>query len=114
VFDEDLVSLVETEVIYKSVPEHFKLVELVCSPGPWQAFGQRQNGGRRHLVGPYSVLGDGPVGRHLQGNHPPGGSKCTLLSLCESITAAPMPRVRWRCAWKRTATWSPARGWTRM
>ena len=33
VFDEDLLSLVETEVIYKSVPEHFRLVELVVLTG---------------------------------------------------------------------------------
>ena len=33
VFDEDLISLVETEVIYKSVPEHFRLVELVVLTG---------------------------------------------------------------------------------
>jgi len=62
VFDEDLISLVETEVIYKSVPEHYKLVELVVLAGPWPpALGQRQNGGRRPTCGPYSVLGDGPI-----------------------------------------------------
>ena len=33
VFDEDLVSLVETEVIYKSVPEHFRLLDLVVLTG---------------------------------------------------------------------------------
>ncbi len=56
VFDEDLVSLVETEVIYKSVPEHFKLVELVVLAGTMaRPYGQRQNGGRR------------PTGRALLG-----------------------------------------------
>ena len=33
VFDEDLVSLVETESIYKSVPEYFRLIELVVLTG---------------------------------------------------------------------------------
>jgi hypothetical protein len=53
VFDEDLVSLVETEVIYKSVPEHFKLVGLVVLAGTMaqpSANVKMEVGG--HLVGP--------------------------------------------------------------
>jgi 2-isopropylmalate synthase len=68
VFDEDLVSLVETEVIYKSVPEHFRLVELVVLTGTTakpSANVKMEIGG--HLIGPYSVFGDGTGGTDAQG-----------------------------------------------
>ena len=48
VFDEDLVILVETEVIYKSVPEYFRLLDLVVLTGTMvQAQRHGQDGGGR-------------------------------------------------------------------
>ncbi|OGR27434.1 MAG: 2-isopropylmalate synthase [Desulfobacca sp. RBG_16_60_12] len=85
VFDEDLVSLVETEVIYKSVPEHFKLVELVVLAGTMakpSANVKMEVGG--HLVGPYSVLGDGPIDATYKAITHLAGSKCTLLKFAVS------------------------------
>ncbi len=61
VFDEDLVSLVETEVIYKSVPEHFKLLDLVVLTGTMV----KPNATVKMKVGDevqsYSAFGDGPI-----------------------------------------------------
>ncbi|MGO8669654.1 MAG: 2-isopropylmalate synthase [Desulfobaccales bacterium] len=85
VFDEDLVSLVETEVIYKSVPEHFKLVELVVLAGTMakpSANVKMQVGD--HLAGPYSVLGDGPIDATYKAITHLAGSKCTLLKFAVS------------------------------
>jgi len=85
VFDEDLISLVETEVIYKSVPEHFKLAELVVLAGTMarpSANVKMEVGG--HLVGPYSVLGDGPIDATYKAITHLAGSKCTLLKFAVS------------------------------
>jgi 2-isopropylmalate synthase len=85
VFDEDLVSLVETEVIYKSVPEHFRLVELVVLTGTTarpSANVKMEIGG--HLVGPYSVFGDGPIDATYKAITHLAGSKCTLLKFAVS------------------------------
>ncbi len=88
VFDEDLVSLVETEVIYKSVPEHFKLMELVVLAGTMarpSANVKMEAGGQ--LVGPYSVFGDGPIDATYKAITHLAGSKCTLLKfVVSSIT----------------------------
>jgi 2-isopropylmalate synthase len=85
VFDEDLVSLVETEVIYKSVPEHFKLVELVVLAGTMArpSANVKMHVGD-HLVGPYSVLGDGPIDATYKAITHLAGSKCTLLKFAVS------------------------------
>jgi 2-isopropylmalate synthase len=85
VFDEDLISLVETEVIYKSVPEHFKLAELVVLAGTMarpSANVKMEVGG--HLVGPYSVLGDGPIDATYKAITHLAGSKCLLLKFAVS------------------------------
>ena len=85
VFDEDLISLVETEVIYKSVPEHFKLVELVVLAGTMarpSANVKMEVGGQ--LAGPYSVLGDGPIDATYKAITHLAGSKCTLLKFAVS------------------------------
>jgi len=85
VFDEDLVSLVETEVIYKSVPEHFRLVELVVLTGTTakpSANVKMEIGG--HLIGPYSVFGDGPIDATYKAITHLAGSKCTLLKFAVS------------------------------
>ncbi len=61
VFDEDLVSLVETEVIYKSVPEHFKLEEIVVLTGTMV----KPNATVKMRIGneekSFSAFGDGPI-----------------------------------------------------
>jgi 2-isopropylmalate synthase len=85
VFDEDLVSLVENEVIYKSVPEHFKLMELVVLTGTMarpSANVKMEIGG--HLVGPYSVFGDGPIDATYKAITHLAGSKSTLLKFAVS------------------------------
>jgi 2-isopropylmalate synthase len=85
VFDEDLISLVETEVIYKSVPEHFKLVELVVLAGTMarpSANVKMEVGGQ--LAGPYSVLGDGPIDATYKAITHLAGSKCKLLKFAVS------------------------------
>jgi 2-isopropylmalate synthase len=88
VFDEDLVSLVETEVIYKSVPEHFRLVELVVLTGTTakpSANVKMEVGGQ--LLGPYSVFGDGPIDATYKAITHLAGSKCRLLKfVVSSIT----------------------------
>jgi 2-isopropylmalate synthase len=85
VFDEDLVSLVESEVIYKSVPEHFRLVELVVLTGTTakpSANVKMEIGG--HLVGPYSVFGDGPIDATYKAITHLAGSKCKLMKFAVS------------------------------
>ncbi len=84
VFDEDLVSLVETEVIYKSVPEHFKLVDLVVLTGTMvkpsatvkmEVGGELKNG---------SAFGDGPIDAAYKAITNLAGSKCNLLKFAVS------------------------------
>jgi 2-isopropylmalate synthase len=85
VYDEDLVSLVESEVIYKSVPEHFRLLELVVLTGTTakpSANVKMEIGG--HLVGPYSVFGDGPIDATYKAITHLAGSKCKLLKFAVS------------------------------
>jgi 2-isopropylmalate synthase len=85
VYDEDLVSLVETEVIYKSVPEHFRLVELVVLTGTMakpSANVKMEIGGR--LAGPYSVFGDGPIDATYKAITHLANSKCKLLKFAVS------------------------------
>jgi 2-isopropylmalate synthase len=88
IYDEDLVSLVETEVIYKSVPEYYKLIELVVLTGTTakpSANVKLEVGG--DLAGPYSVFGDGPIDATYKALTHLAGSKCRLLKfVVSSIT----------------------------
>ncbi len=77
VFDEDLVSLVETEVIYKSVPEHFRLLDLVVLSGTTvkpNATVKMQIGGE---VKTLSAFGDGPMDAAYRAITELAKSKCT-------------------------------------
>ncbi len=79
VFDEDLVSLVETEVIYKSVPEYFKLLDLVVLSGTMvkpNATVKMEVGGALHS---YSAFGDGPIDAAYKAITHVAQSKCRLL-----------------------------------
>lgn len=85
VFDEDLTSLVETEVIYKSVPEHFKLLELVVLSGNTvkpSANVKMEIGGQ--VQGPYSTFGDGPIDATYRAITHLADSKCKLLKFSVS------------------------------
>jgi 2-isopropylmalate synthase len=85
VFDEDLTSLVETEVIYKSVPEHFKLVDLVVLTGTMvkpNATVKMEVGGVLHS---YSAFGDGPIDAAYKAITHVAQSKCSLLKF--AVTA---------------------------
>jgi 2-isopropylmalate synthase len=84
VFDEDLVSLVETEVIYKSVPEHFRLVDLVVVTGTMvkpNATVKMEVGGEVKSV---SVFGDGPIDAAFRAITNLAQSKCKLLKFAVS------------------------------
>ena len=79
VFDEDLVSLVETEVIYRSVPEHFKLLDLVVLSGTTvkpNATVKMEVGGTLHS---HSAFGDGPIDAAYKAITHVAQSKCKLL-----------------------------------
>jgi 2-isopropylmalate synthase len=84
VFDEDLVSLVETEVIYKSVPEHFKLLDLVVLTGTMvkpNATVKMEVGGE---VKSFTILGDGPIDAVYKAITHLAQSKCKLLKFAVS------------------------------
>jgi 2-isopropylmalate synthase len=84
VFDEDLVSLVETEVIYKSVPEHFKLLDLVVLSGTVvqpNATVKMEVGGTLHR---HSAFGDGPIDAAYRAITHVAQSKCRLLKFAVS------------------------------
>jgi 2-isopropylmalate synthase len=84
VFDEDLASLVETEVIYKSVPEYFRLLELVVLTGTLArptATVKMEVGGVIHR---YSAFGDGPIDATYKAITHLAGSKCNLLKFSVS------------------------------
>ncbi|MBI4642636.1 MAG: 2-isopropylmalate synthase, partial [Deltaproteobacteria bacterium] len=84
VFDEDLVSLVETEVIYKSVPEHFKLLDLVVLTGTMvkpNATVKMEVGGDVKSI---SIFGDGPIDATYKAITHLAQSKCKLLKFAVS------------------------------
>jgi len=84
VFDEDLVSLVETEVIYKSVPEHFKLLDLVVLTGTMvkpNATVKMEVGGEVKTI---STFGDGPIDATYKAITHLAQSKCKLLKFAVS------------------------------
>ncbi len=84
VFDDDLVSIVETEVLYKSVPEYFRLLDLVVLTGTTV----RPNANVRMEVGgevkSYSGFGDGPVDATYKAITQLAQSKCKLLKFAVS------------------------------
>jgi 2-isopropylmalate synthase len=84
VFDEDLVSLIETEVIYKSVPEHFRLEELVVLTGTMV----KPNATVKLKVGDdlktTSSFGDGPIDAAYKAITTLAQSKCKLLKFSVS------------------------------
>jgi len=84
VFDEDLVSLVETEVIYKSVPEHFKLLDLVVLTGTMvkpNATVKMEVAGEVKSI---SNFGDGPIDAAYKAITHLAQSKCKLLKFAVS------------------------------
>ncbi len=84
VFDEDLVSLVETEVIYKSVPEHFRLLDLVVLTGTMvkpSATVKLEIGGE---VRTHSGFGDGPIDATYKAITTLAQSRCKLLKFAVS------------------------------
>jgi 2-isopropylmalate synthase len=84
VFDEDLTSLVETEVIYKSVPEHFRLEELVVLTGTMvkpNATVKMQVGDDLKTI---SAFGDGPIDATYRAITQLTKSECKLLKFSVS------------------------------
>ncbi|MGA7579616.1 MAG: 2-isopropylmalate synthase [Desulfobaccales bacterium] len=84
VFDEDLVSLVETEVVYKSVPEYFRLLDLVVVSGTTvkpNATVKLSIGGE---VKTLSAFGDGPVDAVYRVITDLAKSSCRLLKFAVS------------------------------
>ncbi len=84
VYDEDLVSLIETEVIYKSVPEHFRLEELVVLTGTMV----KPNATVKLKVGDdlktISSFGDGPIDATYKAITTLAQSTCKLLKFAVS------------------------------
>ena len=84
VYDEDLVSLIETEVIYKSVPEHFRLEELVVVTGTTV----KPNDTVKMKIGDdlktTSAFGDGPIDAAYRAITMLAQSKCKLLKFAVS------------------------------
>jgi 2-isopropylmalate synthase len=84
VFDEDLISLIETEVIYKSVPEHFRLEELVVLTGTMvkpNATVKLKMGDEMKTI---SSFGDGPIDATYKAITTLAQSKCKLLKFAVS------------------------------
>jgi 2-isopropylmalate synthase len=84
VYDEDLVSLVETEVIYKSVPEYFGLEELVVVTGTTV----KPNATVKMKIGDdlktTHSFGDGPIDATYRAITQLAQSKCKLLKFAVS------------------------------
>ncbi len=84
VYDEDLISLIETEVIYKSVPEHFRLEELVVLTGTMvkpNATVKLKMGDDLKTI---SSFGDGPIDATYKAITTLAQSKCKLLKFAVS------------------------------
>lgn len=84
VFDEDLVSLVETEVIYKSVPEHFRLEELVVLTGTMVKPSATVKLKVGEDIKNTSSFGDGPIDATYKAITSLAHSKCKLLKFSVS------------------------------
>ena len=84
IFDEDLESLVEMEVLRRSVPEYYKLVELVVLTGtmakPTATVKLEING----QVERYSSFGDGPIDATYKAITHLTKSECRLLKFSVS------------------------------
>ncbi len=84
VFDEDLESLVEMEVLRKSVPDHFKLLELVVLTGTLA----KPSATVKMLVGDeehrHSAFGDGPIDATFKAITHITKSNCTLVKFSVS------------------------------
>lgn len=84
IFDEDLESLVEIEVLRKSVPEYYKLQELVVLTGTMakpSATVKMEVGGEIHR---YSAFGDGPIDATFMAITHITKSACKLLKFSVS------------------------------
>ncbi len=84
VFDEDLASLVETEVLFKSVPEYYRLLELVVLAGTSAkptATVKMEIGGN---IERYSAFGDGPIDAAYKAITHLTDSTCNLLKFAVS------------------------------
>jgi 2-isopropylmalate synthase len=84
VFDEDLASIVETEVIYKSVPEYYRLLDLVVLAGTMarpMATVKMEVGGE---VRRGSEFGDGPIDATYKAITHLAHVKCNLLKFSVS------------------------------
>jgi 2-isopropylmalate synthase len=84
VFDEDLVSLIETEVIYKSVPEHYRLLDLIVLTGTMvkpNATVKMEVAGE---LKSHSSFGDGPIDATYKAITILAQSKCKLLKFAVS------------------------------
>jgi 2-isopropylmalate synthase len=84
VYDEDLISLIETEVIYKSVPEHFRLEELVVLTGTMvkpNATVKLKMGDELKTT---SSFGDGPIDATYKAITTLAQSTCKLLKFAVS------------------------------
>jgi 2-isopropylmalate synthase len=84
VFDEDIESLVEVEVLRRSVPEHYKLIELVVLTGTMAkptATVKMDIGGVEHR---HSDFGDGPIDATFKAITHLSKSTCKLLKFSVS------------------------------
>ncbi len=84
VFDEDLASIVETEVIYKSVPEYYRLLDLVVLAGTMArptATVKMEVGGE---IRRGSEFGDGPIDAAYKAITHLAHVKCNLLKFAVS------------------------------
>ncbi len=84
VFDEDLASIVETEVIYKSVPEYYRLLDLVVIAGTMArptATVKMEVGGE---IRRGAEFGDGPIDATYRAITHLAQVKCNLLKFSVS------------------------------
>jgi 2-isopropylmalate synthase len=84
VFDEDLISLVETESLFKSVPEYFRLLDLVVLTGTTvkpNATVKLEVGGEAKTI---STFGDGPIDAAFRAITDLAKSRCALLKFSVS------------------------------
>ena len=84
VFDEDLASIVETEVIYKSVPEYYRLLDLVVIAGTMArptATVKMEVGGE---IRRGAEFGDGPIDATYRAITHLAHVKCNLLKFSVS------------------------------
>jgi len=84
IFDEDLISLVETEVVFKSVPEYYRLLDLIVLTGTMvkpNATVKLEVAGE---IKSHSAFGDGPIDATYKAITDLAKSKCKLLKFAVS------------------------------